>query len=196
QLADRLDCFLDCGCTEPRVIIQILLDKILYDVDRAIDLYALGTDNFGIPERRAAAYSYVIQGFGELLADTTPKPPPNPGDSLITNLRTSCQAFEDHDRLHRLLDDIQTLLRHRGRQHDEFMQQELNFQRLMERQWRDLVETMAPDCTNPQHVFRIVETVIENAISDAGVSTEPVFTVAIPPHYETTLADIDRRIGP
>jgi hypothetical protein len=39
-----------------------LLDKILYDVDRAIDLYALGTDpdGEGEPEIRAAAYGFVI----------------------------------------------------------------------------------------------------------------------------------------
>jgi hypothetical protein len=38
-----------------------LLDKILYDVDRAIDLYAVGRFDFGPPERRAAAYGYLIQ---------------------------------------------------------------------------------------------------------------------------------------
>jgi hypothetical protein len=60
-LADELDCFLQCACTPDGVICQIILDKILYDVDRAIDLYALGKDTFGPPERRAAAYAYVIE---------------------------------------------------------------------------------------------------------------------------------------
>lgn len=32
-------------------------------MDRAIDLYALGKDTFGPPERRAAAYAYVIELF-------------------------------------------------------------------------------------------------------------------------------------
>ena len=40
---------------------QIILDKILYDVDRAIDLYTLGRENFGEPEQRAAAYGYMIE---------------------------------------------------------------------------------------------------------------------------------------
>jgi hypothetical protein len=40
---------------------DLLLDKVLYDVDRAIDLYAVGVDEFGEPERRAAAYSFVIE---------------------------------------------------------------------------------------------------------------------------------------
>jgi hypothetical protein len=41
--------------------LTILLDKVLYDVDRSIDLYALGNTGFGLPERRASAYSYLIQ---------------------------------------------------------------------------------------------------------------------------------------
>ena len=64
-LADQLDCFLQCGCTAENITCQIVLDKILYDVDRAIDLYALGQNDFGEPERRAAAYSFVIEYFTE-----------------------------------------------------------------------------------------------------------------------------------
>lgn len=64
-LADELDCFLQCGCSPENIRCQIVLDKILYDVDRAIDLYALGKEDFGEPERRAAAYSFVIQFFLE-----------------------------------------------------------------------------------------------------------------------------------
>ncbi|MBV8773874.1 MAG: hypothetical protein JO166_16335 [Deltaproteobacteria bacterium] len=66
-LADRLDCLLACNCDDATVQLQLILDKILYDVDRAIDLYALGRSDFGAPERRAAAYSflvdYVLQQF-------------------------------------------------------------------------------------------------------------------------------------
>jgi hypothetical protein len=61
RLADLLDCYLACECSDARVRCQILLDKILYDLDRAIDLYALGTDpeGDGEPERRAAAYGFI-----------------------------------------------------------------------------------------------------------------------------------------
>ena len=62
-LADELDCFLQCDCSPENIRCQIVLDKILYDVDRAIDLYALGKDDFGAPERRAAAFTYIIQFF-------------------------------------------------------------------------------------------------------------------------------------
>jgi hypothetical protein len=60
SLAEELDCYLGCECGEVRVTCQIIFDKVLYDVDRAIDLYALGVDEFGEPEQRAAAYGYVI----------------------------------------------------------------------------------------------------------------------------------------
>jgi len=35
QLADKLDCYLQCGCTSKTVLCQIVLDKILYDLDHA-----------------------------------------------------------------------------------------------------------------------------------------------------------------
>lgn len=63
QLADQLDCYLGCGCGADGVKCQAILDKILYDIDRAIDLYAMGKDYLGQPELRAAAYGYVIDYF-------------------------------------------------------------------------------------------------------------------------------------
>ena len=47
------------------MICQILLDKILYDTDRAIDLYTLGSDpdGAGEPEWRAAAFAALIIQF-------------------------------------------------------------------------------------------------------------------------------------
>jgi hypothetical protein len=65
NLANKLDCYLGCDCTTDRVECQIKLDKILYDVDRAIDLYALGSDpqGKGEPETRAAAFGFLINQF-------------------------------------------------------------------------------------------------------------------------------------
>jgi hypothetical protein len=62
QLANRLDCRASCcGNDSESLGLTILLDKVLYDVDRSIDLYALGNDGFSLPERRASAYSYLIK---------------------------------------------------------------------------------------------------------------------------------------
>jgi hypothetical protein len=60
QLADQLDGFLTYTYNPALLQAQIVLDKILYDVDRAIDLYAVGRAYFGAPERRASSYGYLI----------------------------------------------------------------------------------------------------------------------------------------
>lgn len=60
RLANKLDCYLGCNCGSIQVKCQILLDKILFDIDRAIDLYALGSTKTQEPEQRAAAYGVLI----------------------------------------------------------------------------------------------------------------------------------------
>jgi hypothetical protein len=61
RLADQLDRFLSFRYEKDTIRSQIILDKILYDVDRAIDLYAVGRGEFGPPELRAASYGYLIE---------------------------------------------------------------------------------------------------------------------------------------
>lgn len=65
QFAARADCFLGCNCDAEDVLLQIMVDKILHDLDRAMDLYISGHDieGKGEPEWRAAAYgllAYVL----------------------------------------------------------------------------------------------------------------------------------------
>lgn len=63
ELAERLDCFMQRGGNfeSAKAKTQVVLDKVLYDVDRAIDLYAVGTKDFGEPEKRASAYGDIIK---------------------------------------------------------------------------------------------------------------------------------------
>ena len=69
QLAERLDCFMDCDCGPSLVRCQIVLDKLLFDLDRAIDLYVSGViGKNGDPETRAAAYGVLIEHFLDNLA--------------------------------------------------------------------------------------------------------------------------------
>ena len=101
-LADKLDCYMQCGCTPDQVICQIKLDKVLYDLDRAIDLYAVGKDDEGKgePEYRAVAYSYIVDVvlfpdsahpniLGCLQKKATPNVPQrySGGDAIDTNLK-------------------------------------------------------------------------------------------------------------
>ncbi|SFO57376.1 hypothetical protein SAMN03159463_02317 [Mesorhizobium sp. NFR06] len=75
-LLEQVDCFAGCGCEDDNVKCQILLDYILFLVDRAIDLYSVGTDpdGRGEQERRATAVGLAIN---EVLVLTDPgKAPP------------------------------------------------------------------------------------------------------------------------
>jgi hypothetical protein len=72
KLAVQLDCFLPCQCLPDQIRCQIVLDKLLYDVDRAIDALSLGFDRdgsgididpgkTGTAETRAFAYGLIIE---------------------------------------------------------------------------------------------------------------------------------------
>ncbi len=62
-LASELDCYLGCGCEADDIVCQAVLDKLLYDTDRAIDLYLQGDDSGGNgqPEQRAAAFGILMR---------------------------------------------------------------------------------------------------------------------------------------
>ncbi|MEM9970030.1 MAG: hypothetical protein AAF762_02870 [Pseudomonadota bacterium] len=57
QLAARLDCYLGCECDDGRVACQVVLDKMLYDIDRAIDRYIADVSE---ATQRAAAYGVLM----------------------------------------------------------------------------------------------------------------------------------------
>lgn len=83
MLARQLDNLTQCACDEPRVLTQVVLDGVLYGVDRAIDYYCLGSDaeDFGVPEARAAAWTLVMDALLPAAPATYPMPawgqPPN-----------------------------------------------------------------------------------------------------------------------
>ncbi|WP_287128677.1 hypothetical protein [Candidatus Cyanaurora vandensis] len=181
QLAEKLDCFLQCGCTPLTVTGQVILDKVLYDIDRAIDLYALGVNKFGEPEQRAGSYAYLIkvildpqQVFPVLVAQT------------LTNLRL-LPGFPVAE-----LGLLQTeLLRHSNDPTalggiNLLMQQELSIQKEMEARWENMVKAMAPSCAGIGDVFDTVDTILDGAIAKVGgLSTS--LAIILPPHYESSL---------
>ncbi|WP_299488006.1 hypothetical protein [Acaryochloris sp. IP29b_bin.137] len=106
QLAELLDCFSQCCCEPQCVKCQIVLDKLLYDLDRAIDLYALGTAENHAPEYRAVAYSYIadaiLQGISfESFADNSDdldcllQQPSAPGLSLTRRIIRVLEMVRD-----------------------------------------------------------------------------------------------------
>ena len=54
-LVEAVDCFAGCGCEGRRVPALVVFDAVLSQIDRAIDLWSVGTDadGRGEPERRA-----------------------------------------------------------------------------------------------------------------------------------------------
>ncbi|NBA94781.1 hypothetical protein [Pseudomonas sp. R5(2019)] len=89
MLADELDCLAqNClgNCSD-----VVLLDRVLYGVDRAIDLYALGFVNFGAAERRASAYGFLVKA----VVAAMPIAAPSLMDSLIKALQPSIDWGED-----------------------------------------------------------------------------------------------------
>ena len=182
RLAELLDCYLGCDCCGAEVLCQITLDKLLYDVDRAIDLYALGIDpdGDGEPERRAAAYGALIDAF--LVA--------NPSTSPTSCLARACfqrvgelvltlQALETLLLSNKVSAGVPLALSDPARDADEpVMIEELCMQRLADRRWESLIATMAPSCVGVETVLSNIETLVDAAL--ASFATVPAPTCAEP----------------
>jgi hypothetical protein len=67
ELAREAECFLSCcGCDVDQLRCQVKLDKVLFDVDRAIDLFAQGQGRppeWGTEEKRASIYGIVARNM-------------------------------------------------------------------------------------------------------------------------------------
>jgi hypothetical protein len=208
-LAQALDCYLGCNCRADQVKCQILLDKALYDVDRAIDLYALGMIDFGEPEIRAAAYGYILD---QLL---------NPTYKAINCLRASCSdKMDDLDEniannVGSWLREIRFQLWHEDDQepyilslHDNrrIMREELCTQLEAEKQWASLIQTMAPGCLDINGLqvddpsgqwflfptFELINAAIVK-VSGTGADNEPCMKeIGFPQEMSTSLENIDK----
>jgi hypothetical protein len=189
-LAGQLDCVMACDCSEGTALCQIVLDKILYDVDRAIDLYAVGLQDLGSPECRASAYSYVIDAAYTIPCGNLP-----PIHPTLEVIRGQLRPLDDSlvnwdvDRASFAAVCTQAL-----------RSDELCIQRETEARWENLVRTMAPNCLEIGRIFGVqgrITRLINRAINlvlvvqnlDAPVDCGR-FEPSIPPHYETSLQSI------
>jgi len=186
--ANQIDCYTTCACSDDAELMQVVFDKVLYDIDRAIDLYALGNDDLGAPEGRASAYSFVIDSA--LLQTARILPPanaifdprltfdgdldlpctvPRDGDTASSTTLAAIQASLvgmrgllrpiDGDRSVGLWDTTPAQYAHAVRR--DHRHQELCFQRDSELRLRSLVETMAPGCISDAAIFGPDEGVIQ-----------------------------------
>lgn len=156
MLASQLDCLMRCNCQEETVRCQIALDKLLYDVDRSIDLYAVGNEDLGAPEMRAAGYSYMV-------------------DAVITQHKSLKlgNCLDTNNAIKATILTIQALLRPiAGSSEQSFwkitpvqfdpqsdsalrsaMHNELCNQYHAENDWQQLITAMAPDCISSSSIL-------------------------------------------
>lgn len=158
-LASHLDCLLDCGCSEDRVLAQILGDKALYDIDHAIDLFIQGQREGGAtPEyrHRAAGFARLFELLlvGEIYVDNGNGIPETRSWSLSDEtIEQITQAFE-------------RLNLENGQIDNEVASDALCQQLLTEDSWRRLVRVMSPSCRNPNVAAGVIEALLAAGLAE------------------------------
>lgn len=175
KLAQELDCFLGCDCGQDKVRCQVLLDKVLYDVDRAIDLYAMGSDPIGNgeAEQRAFGYGLLIDQVQKFDLRSEPATGCIDSESKLADMLNkiinilwspTLAVAENRDSVLNLdnkIGDLENIVKER-------ISQELCIQRDADGQWKALIQTMAPSCHPSSRSIQDLEEVINAAIMRVG----------------------------
>lgn len=180
-LADKADCYLQC-CNDNEIFDQVCIDKILYDVDRAIDLYAVGEADYGEPEVRAGAYGFLVSAVLRNTAVQRPYPILKKWEK--TDVLQPLEAIEKTLISDKFSENFANPNNHRTWQ--KLMSSELCNQFNREIQdangsgLRRIVETIAPSCIQLDEVFNVLRDEMQQALK------------LIDPHYEQCPAlDVD-----
>jgi hypothetical protein len=189
---------------------QILCDMLLLELDRIIDLIALGSNpkEKGPPERRSLAYWLIIDVVRGILTGTIGPDGPlgtlNPTDSLHDDLARIAQSFanatNDVGKRRSLLgalqryDGLVTIKPPLGNPNPATLtaiSEELRVQESLEERWQDLVRTVAPEAGARESIFRLLRLIIREAIFQAGKlglgGLPPRAPTALPPQFEQSL---------
>jgi hypothetical protein len=191
ELAEILDCYLGCDCCGDESICQILLDKLLYDTDRAIDLYTLGIapEGDGEPEHRAAGYGKLIDSF-------LSAPAAVPEDQLVfahTCLQRTCSpataqklAVALREISGVLLAPVQTTAVMK------LMADELCLQRLSDRRLASVLATLTSNCVPASSALEKLEGMVNAALEELEHDTCTEVEIAPPPTTESSLRIFER----
>lgn len=193
RLAEQLDCIMECECDTRRIGCQILLDKILYDVDRAIDLYALGPVSVLTtePELRAAAYAFVIE---EVLENSSYRPCFNVSPQNTPVDEVPCQGNNRQDLIFCTLREMRNLLQQAipvplVQAERDCICEELCVQFHSEVDFENLLSSLAPSCERNRglllRIRELLTTVVRDRIGRQGEIC-PEFEVRIPRTVETS----------
>jgi hypothetical protein len=209
RLASQVDCLARCACDD--ISCQVMLDKILYDIDRTIDMYAVGTIDLGLPEIRAASYSYLIDAFLGLQTETGEPFCPALPANLVTTLNTLVSELRPLSDAQADWDTTMTRFEQRRINNEavtgstfnftDVLHQELCLQLQSERRWEAMADQMSANCVPMSTLFGeegALVVMLENAmqlvidgIVPGIVNTDCGFDGPdIPAHFETSLDTI------
>jgi hypothetical protein len=193
-LAQMLDCWLGCDCCGDEVICQALLDKLLFDLDRAIDLYALGfsADGAGEPEVRAVAYGLLMETY-------------RTGTLVINDREIDCRScLVPSGSLDGVLAVVAGVLLAGltpgavsvavsplpipGPLQQPIMRQELCLQRFADQRWGELLATLTPGCTESGRVLQALAWLVDSTLEtvDGRFNDCVEARVRVPPTLEDT----------
>ena len=191
---------------------QVLLDMLLLELDRGIDLLAMGssTSEGGPTEWRALAFWAIIKVIYELL---TTEPAKWDGASPIGRLlrdrgfaadlqsitadynRAVLNAAGLHGAFRRFFaihqTDLPAALDERQR---KSAAEELRVQESLEIRWENLVRTVAIEAGDQASIFRLLRTVIEQARYELKIQHLPRIAPPLPQQFEQSLDLIARRV--
>ncbi|MGC4093191.1 MAG: hypothetical protein QM756_35950 [Polyangiaceae bacterium] len=217
QLADTLDCLLACACSSQAIRMQIALDKVLNSMDRCIDLYCMGVNDFEEPECRASAHAFLLQAVRDqwpgALGGSTPSGPNAAAIVEASNRIATEIDLHILDRLHATLNALFDQLSPLAGgpdwspppnfQNEGFVgirEQELCADTRVQAEWQNLVQSLAPSCANNAELFGssglfalISEAAFQLNRTGSGshvCETEP----SLPPTLETLLDGLVHRV--
>jgi hypothetical protein len=194
---------------------QVLLDMMLLELDRGIDLLALGslTSEGGPTEWRAMAFWSIIYVIYNLVTngpDFFGKTGPIPDYVAITprkflddlhqiqsDYKAATQNVKGLDRTfvrYFLIPSTTAPLQPLDERQQRGLAEELRVQESLEERWENLVRTVSVEAGDQQYVFRLLKLVIRQAAYEAKVGKLPRMAPALPQQYEQSLDIIARKV--
>jgi hypothetical protein len=193
---------------------QVLLDMMLLELDRGIDLLALGslTSEGGPTEWRAMAfwsiiyviYNLVTQGPAFFVTGPipdyiaiTPRKFLEDLQQIQADYRQATLNVKGLDRTfarYFLIPSTTAPLHPLDERQQRGLAEELRVQESLEERWENLVRTVSVEAGDQQYVFRLLKLVIRQAAYEAKVLRLPRMAPALPQQYEQSLDIIARKV--
>ena len=132
-VAEQVDCYAACGCDQASIGRQVVLDYLVYRLDRAIDFYAAGYQPGAMaePEARASALAYTLDQATPVLIQ-----PANGAAAIDGTLLAG-------------LNTVAATLRVPADRHRRMLLDELNSQDYAEKKLETLVQSLSLRCYAP-----------------------------------------------